>query len=68
MTTARKIEIGAAALTLNDVRAALAGPVSVTLTPSAEARVARSAETIARLAAAGEPIYGVNTGFGQLAS
>jgi len=68
MTTARKIEIGAAALALNDVRAALAGPVSVTLTPAAEARVARSAETIARLVAVGEPIYGVNTGFGQLAS
>jgi len=68
MTPLRNIEIGAAALTLNDVRAALAGPITVALTPAAETRIARAAETIARLVAAGDPIYGVNTGFGRLAS
>jgi histidine ammonia-lyase len=68
MTPAFSIEIGAALLALNDVRAALAGPVAVSLTQAAEARIARGASTIERLVAAGDPIYGVNTGFGRLAS
>jgi histidine ammonia-lyase len=66
--TAPSIEIGAAPLTLSDVRAALAGPVTVNLTADAEARIERGAATIERLVAAGDPIYGVNTGFGRLAS
>jgi histidine ammonia-lyase len=67
MTPAR-IDIGAAPLTVNDVRAALAGPVTVTVVQAAEARIARGAATIERLVAGGDPIYGVNTGFGRLAS
>jgi histidine ammonia-lyase len=66
--TAIHIEIGAAPLALGDVRAALAGPVTVTLTRAAEARIGRAAATIERLVAGGDPIYGVNTGFGRLAS
>jgi histidine ammonia-lyase len=66
--TAPRIEIGAAPLTLSDVRDALAGPVAVTLTAEAEARIERGAATIEQLVAAGDPIYGVNTGFGRLAS
>jgi histidine ammonia-lyase len=46
----------------------LAGPIAVALTQSAVARIERSADTIERLVAAGDPIYGVNTGFGRLAS
>jgi histidine ammonia-lyase len=62
------IGIGAAPLGLSDIRAALAGPISITLTSQAEARIDRAAATIERLAAGSDPIYGVNTGFGRLAS
>lgn len=62
------ISIGSADLSLADIRAALSGPVAVSLTPGAEAAVHRGSEAIARLLAGGEPIYGVNTGFGKLAS
>jgi histidine ammonia-lyase len=33
-----------------------------------EARVQASAETVARIVAKGDPVYGINTGFGKLAS
>jgi histidine ammonia-lyase len=68
MTAALELEIGAAPLSLDHFRAALAGRITVTLTRQAEARIQASADTIARLVAAGNPIYGVNTGFGRLAS
>ncbi len=68
MTRPLRIEIGAAPLGLSDIRAALAGPIAVALTQTAEARIARSADTVERLVAGGDPIYGVNTGFGRLAS
>jgi histidine ammonia-lyase len=68
MTAAPRLEIGAAPLSLSDVRGALAGRITVTLTRQAEARIQASADTIDRLVAAGNPIYGVNTGFGRLAS
>ena len=61
------ISIGERPLDLGDVRAALAGPVTVDLTASARALIARSAETVSRLLATGDAIYGVNTGFGKLA-
>jgi histidine ammonia-lyase len=61
------IAIGDRPLSLDDVRAALAGPVKVTLTAKARAQIVRSAETVARLLATGDAIYGVNTGFGKLA-
>ena len=66
--TSAPIEIGERPLSLDDIRAALAGPISVSLSPAAEDRIARGAATIERLVAAGDPIYGVNTGFGRLAS
>ncbi|MGC4108415.1 MAG: histidine ammonia-lyase [Thermomicrobiales bacterium] len=40
----------------------------VTLDHAACADIARSAEAVARIVARGEPVYGINTGFGKLAS
>ena len=62
-----KIVIGETAITLEHARAALAGPISVSLSPKARALIAKSAETVARLLKTGDAIYGVNTGFGKLA-
>ena len=61
------IRIGERAIDLNDVRAALAGPVTVELSAKARGLIARSAATVARLLQTGDAIYGVNTGFGKLA-
>lgn len=38
------------------------------LAPSFDAGIAKSAARIARIAAGNEPVYGINTGFGKLAS
>ncbi|WP_232495410.1 histidine ammonia-lyase [Novosphingobium kaempferiae] len=40
----------------------------VTLDPACAPRVAESAAAVARILAKGEPVYGINTGFGKLAS
>ena len=61
------IRIGDQPISLDQVRAALAGPINVELTPKARSLIERSAATVTRLLASGEPIYGVNTGFGKLA-
>jgi len=61
------ITIGQAPLTLAEVRAALAGPIRVVLSEAARGLIRRSAETVHRLLATGDAIYGVNTGFGKLA-
>ncbi len=61
------IRIGDQAIDLNDVRAALAGPVTVELSAKARGLITRSAATVARLLQTGDAIYGVNTGFGKLA-
>jgi len=61
------IAIGERPLDLADIRAALAGPIKVALSEGARARILRSAETVKRLLATGDAIYGVNTGFGKLA-
>ena len=39
-----------------------------TLAPGAEPAVQAAAETVAAIIAKGEPVYGINTGFGKLAS
>ena len=41
---------------------------AATLDPACWPGVARSAETVAAIVALGEPVYGINTGFGKLAS
>ena len=61
------IAIGERPLALDDVRAALAGPITVSLGAKARNLIARSAETVKKLLATGDAIYGVNTGFGKLA-
>lgn len=40
----------------------------VTLDPACKAKVAESAASVARILARGDPVYGINTGFGKLAS
>ena len=61
------IRIGEKPLDLADIRTALAGPITVELTDKARQQITRSAETVQRLLATGDAIYGVNTGFGKLA-
>ena len=61
------IRIGDSPLTLAHIRKALAGPITVELTDKARSLIKRSAETVTRLLATGDAIYGVNTGFGKLA-
>jgi histidine ammonia-lyase len=41
---------------------------SVTLDPAAYGAIERSARAVASILARGEPVYGINTGFGKLAS
>jgi histidine ammonia-lyase len=58
----------AGALTLDALRGALREPTAMTLTRADQGRVRRSRAMIERLIASGETAYGVNTGFGSLAS
>jgi histidine ammonia-lyase len=62
-----KITIGETAISLAHVKAALAGPISVSLSAAARGLIVKSAATVARLLETGDAIYGVNTGFGKLA-
>ena len=52
---------------LADWRTIYRGAVPV-LDPACKPLVSRSAEAVARIVARGEPVYGINTGFGKLAS
>ena len=63
-----QIEITPGQLGLADLRAARAGGVRLTLNGSAEAPIAASAAAVQAAAAGDVAIYGVNTGFGKLAS
>ncbi len=58
----------AGALTLDALRAAYAEPAAVQLSRADFARVRRSRAVIEGLIARGDTAYGVNTGFGSLAS
>jgi len=60
--------IGDHPLTLADIRQALDGPIKVELSQAALKAIALSRETIIALIQEGNPIYGVNTGFGKLAT
>ncbi|MDB5466868.1 MAG: hutH [Phenylobacterium sp.] len=60
--TLRPGEVG-----LADWRALYRG-AEVRLDPAAQAAIAESAAAVARILAKGEPVYGINTGFGKLAS
>ena len=54
------------AMTLDDWRAIYRGSACA-LDPAALPLVARAAEAVAAIVARGEPVYGINTGFGKLA-
>ena len=53
---------------LEQLQAIHAGGAKLELDASAQAAIAASAAVVQRAAAGTEPVYGVNTGFGKLAS
>ena len=55
-------------VTLKDLRAAWSETVEVSLGDDARRRIAESSELIDDIVAAGDCVYGVNTGFGMLAN
>ncbi len=55
-------------ITLDVLRSAWQQQLTVSLGESAKRRIAESNELIVEVVAGGEQVYGVNTGFGQLAS
>ena len=61
------IEITPGNVSLGDWRAIWRG-AGVSLAPGAMDKVRESAAAVARILARGEPVYGINTGFGKLAS
>jgi histidine ammonia-lyase len=54
-------------VTLADWRAILRG-AGLALDPACRSAIERGANTVERIVAKGEPVYGINTGFGKLAS
>ena len=61
------ITLGGPAISLDQIRQTLAGPVRTVLSEESRAAVGRSAATIEAILAEGRTVYGVNTGFGLLA-
>jgi histidine ammonia-lyase len=64
---ASPITVGSAALGLDGWRAIYDG-AAITLDPASAARVEASARAVDAIIAKGDPVYGINTGFGKLAS
>ena len=62
-----KFHIDGQIISLADLRAAWQSPTSVTIGKSAAQRISASNAHIVSVLAGGEQVYGVNTGFGQLA-
>ncbi|MDP4823547.1 MAG: histidine ammonia-lyase [Aestuariivirgaceae bacterium] len=62
------IHIGPKGLSFADFRSALKGPVQLSISAEAKAAVTKSHAGILRMLKSGDAIYGVNTGFGKLAS
>jgi histidine ammonia-lyase len=56
------------ALALEDLQAIHAGGVSIAIDPAADAAIAAGAAVVRRAAEGDAAVYGVNTGFGKLAS
>lgn len=63
----QNISIDSEPLTLADLRLAWQGPVNLTIGETARTRVAAAQAKVDSVVAGGEQVYGVNTGFGQLA-
>ena len=55
-------------LTLQNLRRVWREPVELALTPECHAKIDAAAATVARVIAEGRVVYGINTGFGLLAS
>ncbi len=55
------------AIRLDELRSVYEGAVPA-LDPAGSAKVAAAADVIAGIIAKGDPVYGINTGFGKLAS
>jgi histidine ammonia-lyase len=66
MSDALRLEPGK--LTLENLQAIHAGGVTLTLEPATRAAIDASAAVVQRAAHGEAPVYGVNTGFGKLAS
>jgi histidine ammonia-lyase len=64
---AEKLSIDGEHLTLADVASVARGKTQVALDPKAREKVARSQAWVADIIAKGNPVYGVNTGFGIFA-
>jgi histidine ammonia-lyase len=64
---AMKLIINAQPITLSEWRAVWEGPVMITLGETARRRIAESQAQIDKVISSGRQVYGVNTGFGQLA-
>ncbi|MGZ5156530.1 MAG: histidine ammonia-lyase [Caldimonas sp.] len=64
----RTIELVPGRLGLDDLQAIHAGGVALALAPAARAAIRASAAVVQAAARGQQPVYGVNTGFGKLAS
>ena len=62
------LEIKPGKLTLEDLQAIHAGSVTLTLDARSKPAIDASAAVVQRAALGDVPVYGVNTGFGKLAS
>jgi histidine ammonia-lyase len=62
-----KVILDGQALTLAEIEAVALGGCPVEIAAAARARMTRSRELIEEILAAGQTVYGVNTGFGKLA-
>jgi len=63
-----RVTLTPGAVSLTDLHGVWSEPAAVSLTPDARPAVDAAADLVAQAAAATEAIYGVNTGFGKLAS
>ena len=62
-----KLKLDGSPVSLGELRKAWLAPLSVELTEATRRRVDEAAETVRDVIAEGTAVYGVNTGFGQLA-
>jgi histidine ammonia-lyase len=62
------VELGTSGVARNDVIAVAREEAPVRLSGAAREAIARSARIVAELASSDEPVYGVSTGFGSLAT
>lgn len=66
--TVDTIEIGHHHLTSGDFEKLARGKAKASLSEQAKKRIAECASTVATIASCNDPVYGINTGFGSLAS